>query len=156
MKPGRLQRHTRLKAKKGLTRTKGLDRGKGLTRTGGPARSRKGLRARPERIAEDAQWSQAVRLRDRWCQWPGCDKRSETGHHVAQKATHPRLRHDPRVGVGLCHRHHRHIHDDLTPAEAWEAGWIAPSWITDPDQVRAGIGVGYVDKEEPGCERKPA
>jgi hypothetical protein len=87
----------------------------------------------------------ALRVRDRGCVWPGCDRPASwtSAHHVLHWG-HGGVSDLPNL-VLLCHRHHWSVHEggwQVVRTEAREVLAIPPShtyrsWTRAPDGVAA-------------------
>ena len=77
-------------------------------------------------------FSVLVLRRDPFCQYPGCDRRSEHAHHRYPRSTHPELKYRWHLGAGVCAMHHRLIHD--LPEVAHKLGLLKWSWESPPDE----------------------
>ncbi len=105
---------------------------------------RSSLRARkPDTVAKDAAWSRAVLKRDGYlCQarFAGiCTSTATHAHHVVARSQRPDLKHDTRVGVGLCASCHSHVHGNPEVARRRALiipGWEADAWLNDRGWAR--------------------
>ncbi len=63
--------------------------------------------------------------RRRWCEFPGCTKRSDDVHEPKTRARGGSIL-DEANTMAVCWEHHRWIHDNV--AEATERGFLRHSW----------------------------
>ena len=89
-------------------------------------------------------FSMLVLRRDPFCQYPGCDRRSDHAHHPYQRSTHPSLRYRWDLGVGVCGPHHRQIH--ANPEASYALGLLKRSWEMPDEERSAAQGT---DQPEP-------
>lgn len=53
------------------------------------------------------------------CEVVGCDADAETVHHYLKASTHPALKNNPDVGVGMCGPDHEELERRLRQGEDW-------------------------------------